>query len=179
MVPFGISECPPTPFDINQLHQPGALSRQRSRVRVSSSPPFPSGEAIPSSRLRRLNVRGRNHVHNFALDLPLGRRQGLEVGTECDSTAGLSWLRRSRDLSRGACERLVAESSYIVCAATEEFAVRRTPFAKCPQGVQRILVWRQELKAGSLQWGNASGIKNTAQLRAPVWQRDAKRSGEA
>src|SRR5256885_7365762 len=35
--PCGIKRCPPTPFDINQLHQPWALSRQRSRVRVSCS----------------------------------------------------------------------------------------------------------------------------------------------
>ena len=36
----GIKRCPPTPFDINQLHKPEALSRQRPRVRVPSSPPF-------------------------------------------------------------------------------------------------------------------------------------------
>src|SRR5712664_1484366 len=36
----GIKRFPPTPFDINQLHHNAALSRQRSRVRVSSSPPY-------------------------------------------------------------------------------------------------------------------------------------------
>ena len=35
-----IKRCPPTPFDINQLHLIVALSRQRPRVRVPSSPPF-------------------------------------------------------------------------------------------------------------------------------------------
>ena len=38
-MPCGIKRCPPTPFDFNQLHH-NLLSRQRSRVRVSSSPPF-------------------------------------------------------------------------------------------------------------------------------------------
>lgn len=40
MVSCGIKGCPPTPFDINRLHQNAGLSRQRSRVRVSSSPHF-------------------------------------------------------------------------------------------------------------------------------------------
>src|SRR6266446_7070894 len=40
MVPCGINRCPPTPFDIKRLHRNAVLSRQRSRVRVSSSPPF-------------------------------------------------------------------------------------------------------------------------------------------
>src|SRR5215469_1657407 len=40
MVSCGIKRCPPTPFDINRLHHVVALSRQRSRVRVSSSPPY-------------------------------------------------------------------------------------------------------------------------------------------
>ena len=40
MVSCGIKRCPPTPFDINRLHHIAALSRQRSRVRVSSSPPY-------------------------------------------------------------------------------------------------------------------------------------------
>jgi hypothetical protein len=39
-VSSSIKRCPPTPFDIKQLHQPAALSRQRPRVRVPSSPPF-------------------------------------------------------------------------------------------------------------------------------------------
>ena len=38
-MPCGIKRCPPTPFDFNRLHT-RCLSRQRSRVRVSSSPPF-------------------------------------------------------------------------------------------------------------------------------------------
>jgi len=40
MVSCGIKRCPPTPFDINQLHLIVALSRQRPRVRVPSTPPF-------------------------------------------------------------------------------------------------------------------------------------------
>src|SRR5271166_478196 len=41
MVLSRIKQCPPTPFDINQLHVVAALSRQRPRVRVPSTPPFP------------------------------------------------------------------------------------------------------------------------------------------
>src|SRR5260370_12375812 len=40
MLPKSIKRCPPTPFDIKRLHQNAVLSRQRSRVRVPSSPPF-------------------------------------------------------------------------------------------------------------------------------------------
>src|SRR5579864_3769477 len=39
-LPFYIKRRPPTPFDINQLHLIVALSRQRPRVRVPSSPPI-------------------------------------------------------------------------------------------------------------------------------------------
>jgi hypothetical protein len=51
MVPCGIKRCPPTPFDINRLHHSSALSRQRSRVRVSSSPPFLGRDWLPAVTL--------------------------------------------------------------------------------------------------------------------------------
>src|SRR5215469_962637 len=57
MVSCGIKRCSPTPFDINRLHHNAILSRQRSRVRVSSSPPSFPGPA------RRHGLERVNELH--------------------------------------------------------------------------------------------------------------------
>jgi hypothetical protein len=75
MVPCGIKRCPPTPFDINRLQNRVVLSRQRSRVRVSSSPPFPfksyAGEA---SRVNKISSSDAQLVEALHIQLKFSAR---------------------------------------------------------------------------------------------------------